>query len=125
MDNLNEYEWIESLFTNLSKNVSIIATSTKRNVLDKIGNDLKVSYFSEEQARLFYRNKFEKKRELAKDEVELLEKYFKYDQILPYDLNFLVSELNNNEFVNLRELFDGYKNLCEKNGFTLTSSSWK
>jgi tetratricopeptide (TPR) repeat protein len=114
LDNLNEYEWIESLFTNLSRNVSIIATSTKRSVLDTIGNDLKVNYFSEEQARTFYRNKFEKKRELARDEIELLETYFKYDQILPYDLNFLISELNNNEFINLKELFDGYKSLCEK-----------
>jgi tetratricopeptide (TPR) repeat protein len=114
LDNLNESEWVERFLTNLSRNFLIIATSTKRSVLDKIAEELRVDYFDEEQAKLFFDRKFAKKRELSLVEKESLEKYFKYNQILPYDLNLLVNELNTNEFINLLELLDGYKDLCEK-----------
>jgi len=49
---------------------------------------------------------------LSQEEIDLLDKYFKYDQILPYDLNLIISELNQNEFINLKYLLDG--ELCEK-----------
>jgi tetratricopeptide (TPR) repeat protein len=113
-DNLKESEWIESFLTNLSQNVSILVTSTNKNILDKIAVELKVEYFDESQAKLLYFKKFESKRELSIEESQLLEAYFKYDQILPYDLNLLISELNNNEFINLKDLLDGYEELCEK-----------
>jgi DNA polymerase III delta prime subunit len=114
-DNLKEPEWIEYIFTNLSKNVYILVTSTNKNILDnKIAVELKIEYFDEDQAKLLYFKKFESKRVLSIEENKLLEAYFKYDQILPYDLNLLISELNNNEYINLKDLLDGYEELCEK-----------
>ena len=66
LDNLNEFDWIERIFTNLSKNVSIIATLTKRNVLNKIAYELKINYFNEEQPNLLLK-KNSTKRETSQD----------------------------------------------------------
>jgi AAA+ ATPase superfamily predicted ATPase len=107
LDNLSESYWVESFRVNLPKNVSILATSRQRNVLEKIAHELKVEYFDEEQANSFFEKKFNKNRELSEGELELLNEYFKYDKILPYDLNLLISEINNNEFINLKGLLDG------------------
>ena len=52
VDNLKESEWVESFFTNLSQNVSILVTSTNKYILDKIAVELKVEYFDENQAKL-------------------------------------------------------------------------
>ena len=51
---------------------------------------------------------------MSQEEIDLLDKYFKYDQILPYDLNLIISVLNENEVLNLKNLLDGYEDLSEK-----------
>ena len=114
LDNLNESDWIDSLFNNMSKTVSIIATSTKRNILAEIAFELRIEYFTEEQAKSFFDKKFKKKRKLSREEKDLLDEYFKYDQILPYDLNLIISVLNENKVLNLKNLLDGYEDLSEK-----------
>ena len=119
LDNLNETVWIESVLKNLSKNVSIIATSTKKNLLEHIADGMKIKHFNEIEAKSFFRKKFENNRYhnnkfLSLEENNLLDKYFKYNSILPYDLNLLVSELINNESINLKELFEDSQDLCEK-----------
>ena len=63
LDNLNDFEWIESFFTSLPKNVFIIATSTKINVLDNISaTKILIEYFDESQARKFFEKKYDKKK---------------------------------------------------------------
>ena len=62
LDNLNDFEWIESFFTNLPKNVFIIATTTKRNVLNQINaTEILVEYFDECQAKTFFNKNTTKK----------------------------------------------------------------
>ena len=112
LDNLNEVESIKSILKNLSNNVSIIATSVTRNVLDNFAYEIKVDYFTEDQARSFFSKKINK--ELSNQEYVSLEIFFKYDKILPYDLNLLISELNNDVHVNLNALLERYQDLCEE-----------
>ena len=114
IDNLNELEWIENFLTSMPKNVYVIVTSTKKNILEEYATEYKVDYFTEKDARAFFSRKFKKERDFSNEETILLDKYFQYDQILPYDLNLLASELNNNPDVNLKELLDGYPELCER-----------
>ena len=84
LDNLNDFEWIESFFTNSPKNVFIIATTTKRNVFNKINaTEILVEYFDENQARALFYKRYNEARKLSNDEVILLEKYFQYDKVLP------------------------------------------
>lgn len=112
LDNLNEVESIKSILKNLSNNVSIIATSVTRNVLGNFAYEIKVDYFTEDQARSFFSKKINK--ELSNQEYVSLENFFKYDKILPYDLNLLISELNNDVHVNLNALLERYQDLCEE-----------
>jgi hypothetical protein len=115
LDNLmNESKWIDSFIETLPKeNVYVMATSTKKNSLEEVLHQhLQVNYFDEKQARELFEKKF--KKELTTDEVNLLDEYFKYDKILPYDLNLLISELNNSYTLNLEEILNGYTSICEK-----------
>jgi tetratricopeptide (TPR) repeat protein len=107
-----EEEWLNYAIAELlmPENVHILITCRNSHVLDAFNLDLlkfEVNYLSQHQAReYFYKNLKRKATSYSEQETEaLLEKYFfKHTQILPYDLNLLVSVLNENDMWEVSDL---------------------
>ena len=121
LDNLIDVEWIESFLVNMPENVHVLITSRNKNVLSKIklldikAQKLEIKYFTKENAKFFFdRNINRELREFNGEEIALLEGYFSELDVLPYDLNLLVSVLNENQLLDVTSFFERDKKLCEK-----------
>ena len=115
LDNLiqnEEDEWVENFLTLMPENVFILITSRNSNVLSA-SKSLEVKYFTKEQGEEFFKAKINKDRNLSKKETDLLEEYFNGGQVLPYDLNLLVNDLNKNELFTIETFLTGYKKMCD------------
>ena len=125
LDNLVEVGCLESFFVLLPKNVYIIITTRDARVLcplgmgsmsiDKQATKVKIDYFSQEQAENLFNKKIDtSNRTISDEENKLLEEYFGKGQVLPYDLNLLLTVLNENSVTSVGNFLDGDCDVCEK-----------
>ena len=118
LDNLDsKFEAMENFLANIPNNVFVAITSRDKNILELIKKEAKIeiNYFTEEQSKHYFNNKeFGCKRKFNDEEKRKLNKYFANGEVLAYDLSLLVSVLNDDEEIQLDDLFDGYEELCDR-----------
>ena len=116
-DNKKE-DWINYAISELTmpQNVHILITCRNPNVLENFNFELdrlEVKYLSKEQAKK-YLSKNLKRKNFSNEETFCLEKYFSHNEILPYDLNLLVTVLNENELWDVKDFICGDQDLAEQ-----------
>ena len=111
-------KWIETFLVNMPENVHVLITCRNSNclsefsLLEEQAKKLSVEYFTENQAHTFFKE--HSKREFDQEEKVSLDRYFSENQVLPYDINLLVSILNKNRLLKLNNFFVGYPDLCDR-----------
>jgi tetratricopeptide (TPR) repeat protein len=120
LDNLKEeQDWIETLLVNFSENVHVLITSRDKNCLSHCEslNDmtlkLEVKYLNQKQSLHIFEI-YTKSATRKYTQIDSFEKYFSDNQILPYDLNLLLTVLEKNKLWEVEDFLLGDEELADR-----------